>query len=934
MLRCRTLGALELTDSTGREHTSVLSQPKRVALLVYLAVAAPRGFLRRDTLLALFWPELDQEHARAALRQALTFLRHELGEEVIRTRGAEEVGIDPERLQCDVTDFDEGLRADNPERALELYRGDFLTGFHVSECGEVERWLDERRRQLRDRAADAASRLADQAEAVGSATETVRWVRRVLELRPENEQALRKLLVILDRGGDRATALREYEAFAERLAAEYQAEPSPETRDIVSGIRTRRGPPRTGAEPVPKRPDRAARVTATIRPSMSLRKTRFFALAPIVAVGLASAAYTAMRFAGIDPLNEFKTTRTTARRNLLVVADFENRTADSALGHTVTEALRIDLGQSPALKLLDGEAVAAVLGRMERDAASPLNPAMAREIAEREGAKAYVIGEIAPLGVGFVLSARVVSAATGDVVAPLRETAADETQLIRAVDQLSAKLRAGLGESLGTIRRSKPLERVTTGSLDALRRYSQAQPMFARGDYAQAILLLEEAIALDSTFAMAYRALAPALANTGGGRSQVVAAARKAFQYRDRLPPRERYLTEASFYDIAQPDQDKEIAAFRRVLEMDADDVIALANLGERYHNTRRYGASEGMYRRVTALRDIAVAYRFLISAQVAQGKFAAAETTLARFTERLPGSPDALAARARYSATLGDFDAAVTRYDSLLQAEQRTHWRIAALNGLSKVALVHGRLVEAERYRREAMTANEDRGVLGGYLVDAVYLATMDLQHRADPDRALREVEVALRSHPLSNILASDRPYVQLAGFYARAGRVSLARRLLAEFEREVHPIPPGHLAGKHYVTGAIALSEGRLQDAVAAFRSYRDHASSQLAGLQELAETFDRLGETDSAIADYERFAMTPAFGLNDEQAQHLGPTYQRLGELHDQRGNGDKARDAYNKLVALWEHADAELQPTVRAARARMAQLGAPPRPPGSR
>ncbi|MBI4420844.1 MAG: hypothetical protein HY560_08460, partial [Gemmatimonadetes bacterium] len=98
MIRCRTLGALELTHSSGREHTAVLSQPKRVGLLVYLAAANPRGFHRRDTLLALLWPDLDQERARAALRQALTFLRHELGEDVIRTRGAEEVGVDPERL--------------------------------------------------------------------------------------------------------------------------------------------------------------------------------------------------------------------------------------------------------------------------------------------------------------------------------------------------------------------------------------------------------------------------------------------------------------------------------------------------------------------------------------------------------------------------------------------------------------------------------------------------------------------------------------------------------------------------------------------------------------------------------------------------------------------------------------------------------------------
>ena len=71
MIELRTLGRLDLRDSKGREVRSILSPTKRFALLAYLAVAVPRGFHRRDILLALFWPELDQEHARRALRQAL-----------------------------------------------------------------------------------------------------------------------------------------------------------------------------------------------------------------------------------------------------------------------------------------------------------------------------------------------------------------------------------------------------------------------------------------------------------------------------------------------------------------------------------------------------------------------------------------------------------------------------------------------------------------------------------------------------------------------------------------------------------------------------------------------------------------------------------------------------------------------------------------------
>ena len=93
MIHLRTLGGLDLRDADGRELRPVIGQAKRFALLAYLAQAGHQGFRRRDTITALFWPELDQEHARGALRQALRFLRRELGDGVLATRGEEEIGI-------------------------------------------------------------------------------------------------------------------------------------------------------------------------------------------------------------------------------------------------------------------------------------------------------------------------------------------------------------------------------------------------------------------------------------------------------------------------------------------------------------------------------------------------------------------------------------------------------------------------------------------------------------------------------------------------------------------------------------------------------------------------------------------------------------------------------------------------------------------------
>src|SRR5437867_2270280 len=162
MIRLRTLGAVDLKDSEGRELRPLLNQPKRLALLAYLALAGSSGLRRRDTVVALFWPELDEEHARGSLRQALRFLRRSLGEGIIVSRGEEEIGVDRGALRCDATAFMEACEAGRHAEALDLYQGAFLDGFFVSEAApELERWVEEERITLRRRAAASAWALAD-----------------------------------------------------------------------------------------------------------------------------------------------------------------------------------------------------------------------------------------------------------------------------------------------------------------------------------------------------------------------------------------------------------------------------------------------------------------------------------------------------------------------------------------------------------------------------------------------------------------------------------------------------------------------------------------------------------------------------------------------------------------------------------------------------
>ena len=239
MIRFRMLGAVDLEDAEAREVRSVLRRPKLLALLGYLAAARPRGFHRRDTLVALLWPELDNAHARNALRQAVHSLREALGRDALVARGEEELGVNDKCVSCDVREFDAALEAGQAEPALALYRGGLLSGLHVSAVPEFERWLEEERGHLRQRASGAAQALSEEAQTAGRVTEAIAWARRLTDLSPFNETALRRLVELLDRGGDRAGAVRAYGEFERRLERDLEVEPSSETHALMREIRRR-----------------------------------------------------------------------------------------------------------------------------------------------------------------------------------------------------------------------------------------------------------------------------------------------------------------------------------------------------------------------------------------------------------------------------------------------------------------------------------------------------------------------------------------------------------------------------------------------------------------------------------------------------------------------------------------------------------------------
>jgi DNA-binding SARP family transcriptional activator/TolB-like protein/Flp pilus assembly protein TadD len=211
VLELRLLGPAQFAGSNGQDVDALTRQPKRTALLAYLAIARPRALHRRDKLLALFWPELDEPHARNALSQALYVLRSALGDGAIVTRGDDEVGIASDAVRSDVSEFEAALDAGRQQDALQLYRGDLLDGFFVSSAPDFERWLESERARLRQRASEGGWALARSKAKSGdvlAAERHARWA-----------------------------AVRAYEDFARKFADEYDLQPSAETQALATKIR-------------------------------------------------------------------------------------------------------------------------------------------------------------------------------------------------------------------------------------------------------------------------------------------------------------------------------------------------------------------------------------------------------------------------------------------------------------------------------------------------------------------------------------------------------------------------------------------------------------------------------------------------------------------------------------------------------------------------
>lgn len=639
-----------------------------------------------------------------------------------------------------------------------------------------------------------------------------------------------------------------------------------------------------------------------------------------------TAGYLFMRSAGIGPAGTLVAKGVLEEQDPIILTEFEDGTGDPSLASAVTEALRIDLAQSPTLTLMQPAELSDALRRMQRDPETSIDSDLGREIAVREGVKAVVAGEVNALGGAYVLSARLVDAESGEDLVPLRETARDSTEIIGAVDRLSKGLRERIGESLRSVQSKTPLRRVTTSSLPALRKYSQGLREVNAGDQYRGVQLMREAVEIDTSFAVAYLDMAIYLSNMGIERSAQLEALSKAFQYRQDLPDAERYYAEASYYSTATGESQKAINAYRSLLEVDPEHPDGANDLGFEYMILRDYERALEMYRQHLEVHPTtAFTHVNAMQALVNMSRFDEAREQLERFREANPEHLFVPWAEAGLAITERDYDAARVKLEALReQTRGNVGAEQAVVNQLLGLAWVQGRIADAERYAAEALDLTTEMDLGAEYLETAATISQMRASVGRSPEEIVEPIDRALAEYPLDGLDPLDRPYLQLASRLATAGRADEARELVRAFERDVPSrYQPMWAPWHHWARGRLALAEDQMDRAADEFRA-TDTRGCVGCAMTDLAALQARQGDADAAIATYERYLATPSWIGLMRDAQGLPQAYEHLARLYDAKGDLDNAARYYAAFVELWADADPEFRPRVEAARVRLEEI----------
>ena len=660
---------------------------------------------------------------------------------------------------------------------------------------------------------------------------------------------------------------------------------------------------RTPSGPVPAAP---SATTETVAPPKPRRGGRLRDPLYIATVGVALIAMAVYMYF------EHRHPRGLTEKDSILLTDFVNTSGDPVFDGTLKKALAVELEQSPFLNVFPEARVRQTLKFMGKTGDERITTEVGREICQRDGIKAMLVGSIASLGSQYVITLDAVNAASGDSLGQTQAQAGSKEQVLDALNDAAGKIRRKLGESLASIQKfDKPLQQATTSSLEALKAFTLGDATRNKSDLA-ALPFYQHAIELDPNFAMAYARLGASYGNTGQNELQEKYEA-KAFELRDRASERERlYITAHYYTDTGQ--LEKGIAAYELFKQTYPRDQTPYNNLAITQFSLGQFEKSLENAREAMRLDPDAVyGYVNTATAYAALGRLDEAKATINQELQHNLGGVFAhtflavLAWDQNDSATMEkEMSLAKTAGPEGTFADTGLHAGLAAWAGQMRHA---GELFS--QLKETALSAHLTEPAANSLAVQALWEAVYE-QRQA----AISHANAALQMSPTLNVAGN------VASALAIAGEDRRALEVLGPF---VKRYPDNVFLQRLSLPGLQAIAELNHHNPEKALELLKAAAPYDGGdpGTHYLRSTAYLLaGHAPEAVQEYQKvlqLKLARSFGPDPavEMAQ-LG-----LARAYASQGDRAKARATYQDVLANWKSADPDL-PLVEKAKAEYAKL----------
>ena len=607
-------------------------------------------------------------------------------------------------------------------------------------------------------------------------------------------------------------------------------------------------------------------------------------------------------------------------RATLLIADFDNKTGDTAFDDTLRQGMTVQLQQSPFLSLISDNRIRQTLKLMGKSGDERLTPELGREVCERTGGAAVLRGSIARLGSRYVLGFRATSCGSGEVLDEQQAQSNTKEDVLQTLDQIADKFRSRAGESLAAIgQHNVPLAEATTSSLEALKAFTTGFKLRMTRGSAFSIPQFQRATEIDPQFGLAWDQLAMAYSDIGE-----IEASRKsvtnAYQWRERLSGPEKFFVAFSYDRNVTGNLDKAFATaelWGQSYPRDARSFTFAS--GWVSQGTGRYERSVPLARKAIEIDPgNGFAYTDLAWSDFWLGRFDDVADVMRRANARGFNPPEHLTLRYYIAFLRGDraeMDKVVAEAGERPGAEE---WLAQAE---SLVAAHAGHLREADKQSRRAVDLAQKTGRLEQAAAFAAAGAVWNAFY-GNPMAARQQAHAALK-------IFRGRDSRYAAAFALALADDAEWQSLADELDQlfpEDTPVQYGYLPTLRAVAALHRKNPQKAVDLLEANTPYElavpptefDAFYGGLYPVYVRGLAYLALNRGADAAREFQKILSHPALVAGDpvDAMARL-----QLGRAYLSAGDKDKAKAAYRELLTVWKDADPDI-PVYRQAQSEYA------------